>query len=72
MPQEMYEFIKSFSYTHLKNTPGFEIKFTVSVAGVCLFVTIVKGNSCLFETCVLSIAATAERNKKKKKKKKPT
>ena len=30
----------------------FEIKFTISVAGVYLFLTIVKGNSCLFETCV--------------------
>ena len=37
MPHEMYEFIKSFSSTPMKNTPGFEIKFTISVAGVfCL------------------------------------
>ena len=35
MPHEMYEFIKSFSYTPMKNTPGFEIKLTISVA--CVF-----------------------------------
>ena len=50
MPYEMYELIKSFSCTLLKNTPGFKIKCTISVAGVCLFLTVVKGNSCLFET----------------------
>ena len=52
MPHEMYEFIKSFSCTPMKNTPSFEIKFTISVAGVFLFITILKGNSCLFETYV--------------------
>ena len=52
MPHEMYEFIKSSSCTPMKNTPGFEIKFTISVAGVFLFITIPKGNSYLFETYV--------------------
>ena len=51
-PHEIYEFNKSFSCTPLKNTSDFEIKFTISVVGVYLFLTIVKGNSCLFETCV--------------------
>ena len=37
MPHEMYEFIKSFRCTPLKNTPDFEIKFTISIAGVCCF-----------------------------------
>ena len=34
MPHELYEFKKSFSCTPPKNTPDFEIKFTISVAGV--------------------------------------
>ena len=33
MPHEMYKFIKSFSCIPMKNTPSFEIKFTISVAG---------------------------------------
>ena len=37
MPHEMYVFIKSFSFTPLKNTSGFVIKFTISVADVYLF-----------------------------------
>ena len=36
MPYEMYEFIQSFSSTSVKNTQGFEIKFSISVAGVCV------------------------------------
>ena len=52
MPHEMYEFVKLFSWKPLKSTPDFEIKLTISVVGVCLFLTIVKNNSCLFETCV--------------------
>ena len=50
MPHEMYEFIKSFSCTPLKNTSGFEIKFCRRR----LFVSHnrKKDNSCLFEACV--------------------
>ena len=59
MPHEMYKFIKSFSCTPLKKTSGFEIKFTISVAGVYLFLTIVKGNTSVWDLC---IAATAEGN----------
>ena len=53
MPHEMNKVIKSFSSTPLKNTRGFEIRFTISdIASVCLFFTIDKGNLCLFETYV--------------------
>ena len=47
MPHEMNQFIKSFSSTLLKNTPGFEINFTISDLASVLFLTVIKDNLCL-------------------------
>ena len=52
MPHEMNEFIKSFSCTPLKKHARLWNKIYHFWSSVCLFFTIVKGNSCLFETCV--------------------
>ena len=59
MPHEMNEFTKIDNSTLLKKHTDFVIKFTMSDSVCCLF-AIDKGNSCLFETCVLLQLQTVE------------